>query len=381
MKKILTILGSAALLSACSGGGATVEGNIAQGGGRKSIFVERLLPSGRKTVDSVKTDRSGRFSLRLQIAGDVPEFYSLRIAGGGAVPLLALVNERIKLHMADSTARAYEVDGSVGSAEVLQINRVLNSSAAVLDSLATRYGQTQDTVLQQQIAREFAAAQIVRKQAAIGFLVNHPGSMASILPLYQPMPGGEFIFSEPEDVVYFKMVADSLSSKYPGSPYAKSLAMDVQSFDNIAAAGQLVSQSMDNVVAFPEIEMPDVLGKKQRLSDLKGKVILLSFTASNLAELKILNRELVEVHDRHAKEGFEVFQVSLDLNKAQWIGSVADQRLPWISVCDLKGGDSPAVSLYNVRTIPANYLIDREGNIVRRNLLPSEIEAAVVAVL
>ena len=73
--------------------------------------------------------------------------------------------------------------------------------------------------------------------------------------------------------------------------------------------------------------------------------------------------------------------MSLDTDKAQWIRSVAEQRLPWISVSDQLGGDSPAVRLYNVQKIPANFLIDREGNIVRRNVPPTEIEAAVKELL
>ena len=86
-------------------------------------------------------------------------------------------------------------------------------------------------------------------------------------------------------------------------------------------------------------------------------------------------------NEKYAAQGFEVYQVSLDANKAQWIGSVAEQRLPWISVCDLRGGDSPAVKLYNVQKIPANFLIDREGNIVRRNVASTGIEGAVKELL
>lgn len=370
------------MLSACSGSGVTVRGDIAQGGGGKTILVERISPNGAKVVDSVKTDRKGSFSVFIEQKGETPEFYTLRLPGGASVPLLAAASEKIVVQIADSAASSYSVKGSEGSAQVLEANRILAASALKLDSLAVIFNQTADTAVQRRIAREYGAAEVARKQVTIGFLMKNAGSLAAIVPLYQSTRGGEFVFGDqPEDVLYFRMVSDSLNSRYPDSPYAKSLAADVQSFDNIAAAGQKMAENMDNVVTFPELNLPDVLGKKQRLSDLKGKVILLSFTASNLPELKILNRELVEVHHKYAKQGFEVYQVSLDMNKAQWIGSVADQRLPWISVCDLQGGNSAAVSLYNVQRIPANFLIDREGNIVRRNLGSAEIGAAVAAAL
>ena len=125
-------------------------------------------------------------------------------------------------------------------------------------------------------------------------------------------------------------------------------------------------------------EAPTFRGRVPNSSIQSGR---LSFTASNLPELKILNRELIDVYNRHAKQGFAVYQVFLDTNKAQWIRSVSEQQLPWISVNDLQGGESPAVRVYNVQKIPANFLIDREGNIVRRDVAPTEIEAAVKELL
>lgn len=354
MKHLPILLGAAALLFAsCSGSGVTIRGDIGQGGAQKTIVVERVLPSGGRFVDSVKTDKKGAFSLFLEQKKGAPEFYTLRITGGGNVPLLAEAAEKIVLSIADSSANTYTVSGSKGSALVREANTILSEPNP-----------------------------IGRKQAAARFLTSHAASLAAIVPLYQVAEDGSFVFADDaSDVAYFRMVSDSLNARYAGSPYAKALAADVQSFDNVTTAQRMVNDNLDNEVTFPEIELPDALGKRHKLSDLKGKVILLSFTASNLPELKILNRELVEVHNRHAAQGFEVYQVSLDMNKAQWIGSVAEQRLPWISVCDLQGAESPAVRLYNVQKIPANFLIDREGNIVRRNLLPTDIEAAVADLL
>lgn len=347
------IIGSLLLLAGCSGNGVTIRGHISRGGNGKTIVVEHVVPAGPRFVDSVKTDRSGGFNLFIEQESGVPEFYNLHIAGGGNVPLLADASEKIVLHIADSTGRSYEISGSEGTELVRQANGILAQ-----------------------------ADPVARKQAAAQFISTHAGSLAAIVPLYQTAADGSFVFADDAtDVVYFGMVSDSLNARYPGSPYAQALAADVQSFADAAAAGRIVAENLDNVVGFPDLDLPDVLGQRQKLSGLKGNVILLSFTASNLPELKILNRELLEIYDRHSAQGFAVYQVSLDTDKAQWIRSVSEQRLPWISVSDQRGGDSPAVKLYNVRTIPANFLIDREGNIVRRNVAPGEIESAVSELL
>lgn len=351
--KNLFALAAAGLLAGCSGNGVTIRGEIAAGGGDKTIVVERIVPAGARLIDSIRTDRNGKFNLFLEQKTAAPEFYTLRIAGGGSIPLLAEAAEKIVLRIADSTGMEYEVTGSEGSELVQEANGILREENPV-----------------------------ARKQAAAIFLARHVGSLAAIVPLYQMAADGSFVFTEDAtDVVYFRMVSDSLNARYPDSPYAQALAADVRSFDNAAAMGRLVEENLDNVVSFPDLDMPDVLGKRRKLSDLTGKVILLSFTASNVPELKILNRELAEIYEKYASRGFEVYQVSLDANKAQWIGSVAEQRLPWISVCDLRSGDSPAVRLYNVRQIPTYFLIDRSGNIVRHHLPPTAVEAAVKELL
>lgn len=354
MRHITTLGVLVSVLSVgCSGSGVTIRGEIAAGGSEKSIVVERVGPSGSRFVDSVRTDRTGSFNLFVEQQPGVPQFYNLRIVGGGNVPLLAEAAEKIVIRIADSTARDYTVSGSEGSLLVQEANGIL----ALTDP-------------------------VVRKQKAARFISSHAGSLAAIVPLYQTAADGSFVFADDvADVVYFDIVSDSLGARYAGSPYAQALATDVQSFVNAAEAGRLVAEGMDNVADFPELNLPDVVGKRHKLSELKGKVILLSFTASNLPELKILNRELTEIYDQYAERGFAVYQVFLDTNKAQWIRSVSEQRLPWISVSDLLGGDSPAVRVYNVQKIPANFLIDREGNIVRRDVPPTEIEAAVTGLL
>lgn len=353
MKQITLLFGMLAVLSGCSKVGVTIRGEIAAGGADKTIVVERILPTGPRLIDSVRSDRNGRFTLFIEQQPGTPEFYNLHIATGGNVPLLAEASEKIVVRVADSTARDYTVSGSEGSLLVQEANDIL-----------TRHDP------------------IARKQAAAQFISTHAGSLAAIVPLYQLAADGSYVFvDDVADVMYFRMVSDSLNARYPGSPYAQALAADVQSIDNVAAATRIVAENMDNMVDFPELDMPDVLGKRQKLSSLKGKVILLSFTASNFTELKILNQELLQIYNRHAAQGFEIYQVSLDPNKAQWIRNVSNQRLPWISVNDLQGGNSPAVTLYNVQKIPANFLIDREGNIVRRNVPTRELEAAVSELL
>ena len=88
-----------------------------------------------------------------------------------------------------------------------------------------------------------------------------------------------------------------------------------------------------------------------------------------------LNADLKEIYARYADKGFEVYQVAIDTSKPLWITSVQEQQLPWASVTDLRGRASSSLALYNVQQLPANFLIDRDGSIVAKNLYGKSLES------
>ena len=123
--------------------------------------------------------------------------------------------------------------------------------------------------------------------------------------------------------------------------------------------------------------MTDIYGKKIRLSSLLGKVVLLDFWSAELGNSNALNAELKEIYDtyRNADTPFEVYQVAIDTSKPLWITAVQEQQLPWISVSDLRGRASTSLGLYNVRKLPANFLIDKEGTLVARDIYGKTLDA------
>ena len=110
---------------------------------------------------------------------------------------------------------------------------------------------------------------------------------------------------------------------------------------------------------------------------IENKVVLLDFWASwcrpCMGEMPYLLEAYANYHDK----GFEIYQVGVDTSKALWVNTVQQQQLPWISVCDFQGQDSPAVGAYNVTALPTNYLIDRSGNIVGKDFSGQKLEDAI----
>ena len=90
----------------------------------------------------------------------------------------------------------------------------------------------------------------------------------------------------------------------------------------------------------------------------------------------VFNAELKDIYGKFAgaEIPFEVYQVAIDTSKALWITAVQEQQLPWVSVSDLRGSASNALALYNVQKLPANFLIDKEGNIVAKNIYGKSLE-------
>ena len=117
-------------------------------------------------------------------------------------------------------------------------------------------------------------------------------------------------------------------------------------------------------IGFTDITLPDVKGQKVTLSNVDAKVILVHFWTATEAAQKMFNVELLKsIYNDYHKRGFEIYQVSLDVDKARWARVVKEQNLPWINVCDRLGAASPYAITYNIPVLPATYII-ADGELV-----------------
>jgi len=191
----------------------------------------------------------------------------------------------------------------------------------------------------------------------------------------------------PAQSAMYKKMATNIQETYPTAK----LGSELLGFAADMEKQQAQSRSKYNVQVgqpAPEIALPDVNGKIKKLSDLKGKVVLLDFWASWCGPCRRANPHVVEMYHKYNKKGFEVFNVSLDglddrsksrfqgkkleqmmaNQKQRWIDAIKKDQLSWdYHVSDLKKWDSEGASLYGVRSIPTTFLIDKEGNIAALN--------------
>jgi peroxiredoxin len=122
-------------------------------------------------------------------------------------------------------------------------------------------------------------------------------------------------------------------------------------------------------------------GKPVKLSDFKGKYVLLDFWASWCRPCRMENPNVVAAYNRYKNKGFTVLGVSMDTNKDLWTAAIAADNLTWTHVSDLKGWGNEAGILYSVKGIPQNFLIDKEGKIVAKNLRGAELDEKLAEII
>jgi len=114
-------------------------------------------------------------------------------------------------------------------------------------------------------------------------------------------------------------------------------------------------------------------GKGIKLSESFGNYLLLDFWASWCGPCRKENPNVVKAYKKYHPKGFNIFAVSLDKKKEDWIKAIATDSLTWNHVSDLKFWDSEPAKLYGIRSIPSNVLIDPSGKIIGRNLRGEEL--------
>lgn len=124
----------------------------------------------------------------------------------------------------------------------------------------------------------------------------------------------------------------------------------------------------------PDFSQPKPDGEALKLSDLRGKVVLVDFWASWCGPCRRENPNVVRLYEQYKDAGFDVLGVSLDNKKDRWLKAIKDDGLTWHHVSDLKGWQNEVAVQYGVSSIPHTVLLDREGRIIGRNLRGPALE-------
>ncbi|MEI6766736.1 MAG: TlpA disulfide reductase family protein [Bacteroidota bacterium] len=297
-------------------------------------------------------DTTGKFTLLATIVKT--DFFKLQLDQNNSIMMVLQPGEKIKI-TADGTdlASSIVIKGSPITEVVRQNERQLNRFKTQMDSLNNVYqmniGSPKIDSLLKVLNVQYKALETKQAQFILDFMANNPSSLA-ILFLTDRLPVDE-------NYDAYKKVDAALFAKYPDNIFVSSL------HDKIQSTGLLFIGAVA-----PEINQPDTNGKMIALSSLRGNIVVIDFWASWCGPCRKENPNMVKLYAAFHSKGFEIFSVSLDKAKPAWVSAIKADKLTWTHVSDLKYWNSEAAKTYSVQSIPATFLLDREGKIVAKNL-------------
>jgi peroxiredoxin len=369
------------LATSCSKneGKFSVSGKITHAEGQ-TLYLEELQVASTKPIDSVKINKNGEF----EFAGEtlIPTYYLLKFSDNKFITLLIDSVEQVVVEAdAANFERSYHIEGSMGSLLVKNLNDQLLETRRKLDSIQSLNNLYRGNPDYEQMRVEWDAAYDSIKQAQTEFsqqfVMNNPFSMASVLALYQKFDDQEYVV---KDLHTMRVAASALNTIYPNSGHVKALYQNTVQLlqeEQNAKLRQMIQEQGENS---PEIILPNPDGQEIALSSLRGKVVLLQFWSALDRNSRILNEALVEAYRKYKNKGFEIYQVSVDDNRVEWVDAIDQDRLTWINVGDMEGSNQ-AARAYNIQAIPYNYLLNEDGEIIAQNLKGPALDRALAQLL
>jgi peroxiredoxin len=379
--RLLTVLGLCMFfLSACNySSDFTVKGVVAGADGQL-MYLENVGISNVVTLDSIKLAPGGKFKFT-EKRPEYPDFYRLRL--NNQLINFAVDSTETISFVADAGtfATSYSVEGSENSKAIKAITLAQLDANQAISRLRKEY---EDKMISDTTYRmKVLAAADAYKEVARKYIYSAPMSTAAYFALFQQIDGLLFFdLYDRKDVKAYGAVATSYNHTYPESPRSKHLYnLTLQSMKVLRAQRPVDYSNVETKeISFLDIELPDVRGEVVKLSTVApGKVVLINFTAYQTEWSPALNMALGELYTKYHDQGLEIYQVSLDSDFHFWRNGASN--LPWVTVHDPQSVYSQVAGLYNVKQLPALFILDRKGNLVKRVEDVKKLEADVKAVL
>ena len=377
------IMVAALAFTSCNNKKFHINGNITEATD-SMLYLENLSLNGPVKIDSVKLGEDGAFAFDENAMDSItPEFYRLRIANQ-SINLSIDSTETVKVKASyPQMSYKYEVEGSENCSKIKELSikqMILQNNINAITKSPNMGIDSVDVI----VARMLDG---YKQDIKVNYIFKEPMKASSYYALFQTIQLGNvnsLIFNprnNKDDVRVFAAVATSWDTYYPGAERGKNLhniaiegMKDIRIIEN-QRAQQQIDASKVNVNGCIDLAMEDSKGQVRRLTDLKGKVVLLDFHLFASSESTKRIMMLRELYNKYHAAGLEIYQVSVDPNEHFWKTSTA--ALPWICVRDEGGIQGQSLQLYNVQSIPTFFLIDRSNTLKARDAQIKDLDEAI----
>lgn len=381
MKRLLIIIITGFALFACNNKSA--ESYIINGEAKDihngiRVYLKYLDEEGREKFRDTAIVRNETFTMKGSI--EYPSVNFLSVDGVPGDLFFMLENSRINVAVQKNNMMESVVTGSKSHEDLelyfagmkdLQIHEI----EIIRDyRVAINSGQTKK---RDSLKTELDKKTKVLLEYPLKFVSNHPDSYFSLnlLALESNKPNIDVV----KYIEAFDNLESSLKSSEKGIILKKKL-------DKLLRAYEATAHLEIGKIA-PNFEAPKPNGDIVSLNELKGKVTIIDFWAAWCGPCRKENPNVVRIYKQYHSEGLEIIGVSLDGQSRQadpkkaWLEAVEKDKLTWTQVSHLNYFNDPVAQLYNIKAIPATYILDSEGKIAAKNLRGQALENKVVELL
>ena len=334
-----------------------------------TLFIEAPSDKGTIPVAEGQINEDGSFN----ISGNIPGlgYYFLRLSDekNSLIPITLIPGDHLTINTSVSSFVSKPNAGGTSWSKTM--NRYLSEFDAFQQTQA-RLQLNAENRSKEEVSKLFLQAKSKMETFSRTHMLKDPSNAYNIILSMDLLPSVSFDDWDATNLEALKKVTEAFEDKYAGQPAAETLRNQYAQIEN---AYFEFASSVNGTVPAPEIALPNPSGKILKLSELKGKVVLVDFWASWCGPCRAENPNVVKMYEKFKDKGFTIYSVSLDEDATKWKEAIVKDKLTWTNhVSDFKGWKSSVVANFGIEGIPYTVLLNKEGKIIGKNLRGEKLE-------